>query len=464
MADYDVVVVGAGSTGTNAAWYVRDNGLSCAVVEDRLVGGECSYWACIPSKALLAAPNAVAAARRLPGAAAAVGGDVDPGAVMARRDDLIYDLDDQHQVDWMGDVGADLIRGRGRLAGKRTVEVTVAGGGTRRLTAARAVVVATGSRPAVPAIEGLRHIRFWDNHDVTTAKDVPARLVVLGGGSVGCEMAQAYKRLGAREVTIVQRGPRLLPRLEPWVGALLADAFRDDGITVLTSRQAVKVTRAAHDAPVVLQLDDGSEITGEELLVAVGRAHNTDDIGLESVGLEPGGPLGVDDRLRVQGVDGDWLYAAGDVNGRALLTHQGKYQARLVGDIVAGRDREAWADRRAVPQVIFTDPEIAAVGPTEQQAREAGVDVKVVSSDISGVAGAALAGEGTRGRAQLVIDQGRRVVLGATFVGPHVGELLHSATIAVAAEVPIDVLWHAVPSFPTLSEIWLRLLEDDRGV
>lgn len=463
-ADYDVIVIGAGSTGTNAAWYARENGLSCVVVEDELVGGECSYWACMPSKALLGPPQAVAAARRLPGAAAAVTDDVDAGAVLSRRDAFNSGLDDEGQVDWMDSIGADLIRGRGRLAGERTVEVSSGDGSRQTLHARRGVVVATGSRASLPPIDGLRETRVWTNREATSAEKVPARLLVLGGGVVGCEMAQAYHRLGAEQVTIIEMADSILGTYEPWVAELVEQAFDDEGIVISTGATAVKVSRDGPDGPVTVGLDDGSQMTGDELLVAVGRTFNTDDIGLETVGAEPGGPLEVNDRLRVDGVDGDWLYAAGDVNGRAMLTHQGKYQARLVGDILAGKDRSAWADSKAVPQVMFTDPEVAAVGPTEAQAREAGIEVKTVSYDIAKVAGGALAGDGVVGRAALVIDQARRVVIGATFVGPHVGELLHSATIAVVGEVPIDRLWHAVPSFPTISEVWLRLLEADRGV
>ena len=458
---YDVIVLGAGSTGTNVAWYARDNDLTVAVVERELVGGECSYWACMPSKALLGPTHVLAAARRLPGAAAAVG-DVDVEAVLARRDEFISHLDDSSQVQWMEGIDADLIRGEGRLSGEREVAVTAADGSVRRLAARRAVVLATGSRASSPPVDGLADIRTWDNRDVTTAKGIPERLLILGGGVVGCEMAQAYRRLGARGVTIIQRSDVLVANFEPWAGALLADALTADGITVLTGRSGEHASRDGEDGTVTLRLDDGTELAGDELLVAAGRSFNTDDIGLDTVGLEPGGPVEVDDQLRATGVDGGWLYAAGDVNGRALLTHQGKYQARLVGDIIAGKERSAWADHTAVPQVMFTDPELAAVGLSEQQARDAGIDVKTVSYEIGSVAGGALLG--AKGRAQLVIDQSERVVVGATFVGPNVGEMLHAATIAVVGKVPIDTLWHAVPAFPTVSEIWLRLLEADRGV
>ncbi len=390
--------------------------------------------------------------------------DVDVDAVLARRDRFISHLDDESQVQWLDSIDADLIRGQGRLAGEREVTVTSTDGSVQRLFARRAVVVATGSRASLPPVEGLRDIRTWDNRDVTTAKDIPQRLLVLGGGVVGCEMAQAYRDLGAEEVTIVERSERLVGGFEAWASPLLAEAFHDAGIRVLTGRSVEHVARQGEDGPVTVRLDDGTSLGGDELLVAAGRTFNTDDLGLESIGLDPGGPLKVDDQLRVSSVGGEWLYAAGDVNGRALLTHQGKYQARLVGDIIAGKQRSAWADHSAVPQVMFTDPELAAVGRTEQQARDAGIDVKTVSYEIGSVAGGALLGNGIRGRAQLVIDQTERVIVGATFVGPHVGEMLHAATIAIVGRVPLDTLWHAVPAFPTVSEVWLRLLEADRGL
>jgi pyruvate/2-oxoglutarate dehydrogenase complex dihydrolipoamide dehydrogenase (E3) component len=461
---YDVIVLGAGSTGTNVAWYARDNGLSVVVVEAELVGGECSYWACMPSKALLGPTHALAAARRLPGAVEAVTRDVETAAVLARRDAFISHLDDSSQAAWLDSIDAALVRGHGRLDGERAVTVTSSDGSVRRLSARRAVVVATGSRAATPPVDGLADIRSWDNRDVTTAKDIPRRLLVLGGGVVGCEMAQAYRRLGAQQVTVLERSGWLVGGFEPWAGELLADAFAEDGIDVRLNTSVVHASRAGVDGPVTVRLDDGSEIVGDELLVAAGRTANTDDIGLDTVGIDAVGPLEVDDQLRVTAVTGDWLYAAGDVNGRALLTHQGKYQARLVGGIVAGKPHSAWADHTAVPQVMFTDPELAAVGRTEQQARDAGLDVKTVTYEISSVAGGALLGSGIRGRAQLVIDQQERVVVGATFVGPHVGEMLHAATIAIVGKVPLDTLWHAVPAFPTVSEVWLRLLEADRGL
>jgi len=274
------------------------------------------------------------------------------------------------------------------------------------------------------------------------------------------EMAQAWRRLGAREVTVLDQAPRLVPQLEPFASDELKAAFEHEGITVLLDAEVARAERAADDAPVTLTLRDGRTVTGDELLVATGRRPNTGDLGLDTVGLEPGTPFEVDDQLRASGVDGGWLYAIGDVNGRSLLTHMGKYQARIAGDaILHGSKVEAWADHRAVPAVVFTDPQLASVGLTEAEARERGIVVKVVSYGTGNVAGASVHGKGITGTCQLVVDDTRRVIVGATFTGPAVAEMLQAATIAVAGEVTLDTLWHAVPAFPTVSEVWLRLLE-----
>jgi dihydrolipoamide dehydrogenase len=320
-------------------------------------------------------------------------------------------------------------------------------------------VLATGSRARIPDIPGLREAKPWTNREGTGAKAVPRRLVVLGGGVVAAELSQAWRSLGAEEVTLIQRGEHILTRLEPFAAGLVEKALRESGVTLRTRTQVTRVQRPGGQGEVTLTLDSGETLRADEVLAALGREVATRDVGLETVGLTPGKPVEVDDLLRARGVEGGWLYACGDVNGRNLLTHMGKYQARLAGDNILGRQEEAWADVRATPQVIFTHPQVGAVGLTEAEARERGLPVRTVQVGLDSVAGTSLLGQGFDGGVKLVVDEQRRVLLGATFVGPGVGELLHAATIAVAGEVPLDRLWHAVPSFPSVSEVWLRLLE-----
>jgi dihydrolipoamide dehydrogenase len=463
---YDVIVLGAGPTGENVADRVVRGGLSAVVVESELVGGECSYWACMPSKALLRPLHALLGAQRVGGSREAVTGKLDVAAVLARRDRFTNNWDDKGQVEWLSGAHVDLVRGHGRLAGPRRVEVD-GPEGTVALEAARAVVVCTGSDAAVPPIPGLAEAKPWTSRQATSAKAVPGRLVVMGGGVVGCEMAQAFAALGSH-VTVVEKGDHLLALNEPVAGRLVAEAMAAAGIDVRFG-VGVEGARRGPGGEVTVVLSDG-ELGADELLVATGRKPRTEDIGLATVGLKPGQWLEVDDSLAVTAVEGEWLYAAGDVNHRALLTHQGKYQARICGDAIVARssgvfDPAPWgrhcasADHRAVPQVIFTDPEVGAVGLTEEKARAAGLRVKVVDYALGHVAGAALYADGYTGHARMVVDEDRQVVVGATFVGPGAGELAHAATVAVVGEVPLGRLWHAVPSYPTMSEIWLRLLE-----
>jgi len=452
---YDVIVIGAGPTGENVADRARRGGLTAVVVESELVGGECSYWACMPSKALLRPVAAVAEAAAVRGVS---GARLDAAEVLKRRDSFTHDWKDDGQVTWLEDEKIDLVRGHGRLTGDRQVSV-----GDVTLRARHAVVIATGTGAFVPP--ALAGVNPWTSRDATSAKSVPARLAVVGGGVVGCEMAAAWSALGSR-VTLLSRGG-LLDRVPAFAGELVAAGLRDAGVDVRTGVNVTTASRAAGtDGAVTLALDDGTTVLADEVLAAVGRTPKTADIGLETVGLEPGSWLPVDDTLRVTAVDGGWLYAAGDVNHLALLTHMGKYQARVCGDAIAARaaGREPTvrdlASRRWVPQVVFTLPEVAAVGLTAEQAQAAGCRVRVVEYELVNVAGAGLFADDYRGHAQLVVDEDRQVVVGLTMAGPGVGEMIHAATVAVAGEVPLHQLWHAVPSYPTMSELWLRLLEE----
>ncbi|MCP3063124.1 NAD(P)/FAD-dependent oxidoreductase [Myxococcus sp. K38C18041901] len=455
---FDVVVIGGGPTGENAGARAAAAGLSVALVEHELLGGECSYWACIPSKALLRPGDALWMAKQVPGARETLKGPLVASAVLEHRDAMVSHYKDDSQLKWAEGAKLKVVRGHGKLAGPRKVRVEARDGGVSELEARRAVVLATGSRPRIPDIPGLKEARPWDNREGTAAKQVPRRLLVLGGGAVAVELAQAWRSLGS-EVTLVERGKALLSRFEPFVGEQVVQALREDGVKVVMGATVTHVSRPGGQGEVTVKLSTGEELRADALLVGMGRVPRTDALGLETVGLKPGETVQVDDQLRAKGVEGGWLYACGDVNGRNLLTHMGKYQARLVGDVIAGKKASAWADTKATPQVIFTHPQVASVGLTEAKAREQGLPVRTVQYDLGKVSGTSLLGEKLGGTAKLVVDEKRRVVLGATFTGPEVGEMLHAATIAVAGEVSLDTLWHAVPSFPTMSEVWLRLLE-----
>ena len=433
-----------------AAGRLGEGGLDVAIVEPHLIGGECSFYACMPSKALLRPGELLAEVRRIPGVREAVTGELDVRSVLDRRDEIIHGLDDSHMEPWLTDRGVAIVRGAGRLDGERRVRA-----GDESLVARRAVIVATGSAPQIPPIPGLDGVKHWTNRESTTAKEVPERLVILGGGVVGVEMAQAYASFGCR-VSLVEGGDRLIAREEPFASDDVRVALQEKGVDVHLDELASAVR--VEDGQVVVELKSGAgPLRGEQLLVATGRKLNTIDIGLESVGLEPGKPVEVDEKMRAN----EWLYAVGDVNGRALLTHMGKYQARVAADVILGEENYCLlSDGGQSPRVIFTDPQVAAVGYTLAGAQEAGLNVRAADVPTQSAAGASFYGrDDAPGTTRFVVDEDRGVIVGATFTGPEVAEFLQAATVAVIGEVPLERLFHAIPAFPTRSEVWLYLLE-----
>lgn len=468
-AVYDVIVLGGGAVGENAADRAARTGLSVAVVEEDLVGGECSYWSCMPSKALLSPGAALAAAQAHPGAAEAASSTVHVHPALARRDEIVSHWDDAAQVQWLADAGLELVRGRGRLDGPRHVVVTTAQE-EHRLTARFAVVLATGSAPYIP--EELAQVNAWTSRDAAAVREVPDSLAIVGGGAVATEMGTAFTDLGCA-VTMLVRGDRVLSRTESFASEAVAESLRQLGVDLRLHSPVTSALRL-DGGGALLHLEDGTRVEADEVLVATGRRPRTADLGLETLGLAADRPLSVSDTGEVTDVPGQWLYAVGDVGGRTHTTHQGKYAARATGDLIAQRfgadsgvsEPGPWtpwhasANAVAAPQVVFTRPQVATVGSTLAQAEDDGVAARQVTVPWSAVAGAALTGHAAQGTASLVVDTDSQVVLGATFVGPAASELLHAATVAVVGGVALDRLWHAVPSFPTISEIWLRLLEE----
>ena len=421
--------------------------MKVAIVEQHLVGGECSFYACMPSKALLRPQELVREAGRVPGVTV-TGPDAE--AVLRRRDEVVHDLDDSSQLPWLEERGIELVRGRGRLAAERRVEVD-----GRTLEAERAVVLAAGSLAAIPPIEGLDAIDPWTNREGTTSKKVPNSLVVLGGGVAGVELAQAWRSLGS-EVVVLEAGDCVLSREEPFAGHQVAAALVEAGVDLRIESKAERVAR--ENGRVVVSLEGGGTAEGDELLVVVGRKPPTEDLGLEAVGLTPGKYVDTDATLQVPDIP--WLYAIGDTNGRALLTHMGKYHARLAADNIAGGDERIEIDGGRSPRIVFTDPQVAAVGHTLESAQKEGLNVRAVDVSTSGTAGASFYGRNAEGTSRFVVDEDRQVLAGVTFVGAEVADFLQAATVAVVGEVPLAKLAHAVPPFPARSELWLYFLEE----
>lgn len=467
--DFDVVIVGGGVGAIAAARRLASAGVSVALVEDRLVGGECHYWGCNPTKTLLRPIEVFNSAKAVPGVREVISGDMpDVAAVFAKRDAIIEHLSDRDRTDSLRNAGVAVFHGVGRLSGERTVRVAYALGDTTEavLTARHAVVLATGTRPNVPEIPGLAQARPWTNRDLTTMARVPPRALVVGGGPVGVEFATILTGLGTA-VTLLVRGSTLLPQCEPEARKLVAESLKSKGVTIHFETELSRVARRVADGPVTASFHRQT-IEVDEVVLATGRRTNTDSIGLETVGLPTGECVSVNDRLQAVGVTGDWLYALGDTTGRARLSHISTYHGRVVADIIAARaaGRELSTneliarDAGNLAQVIFTEPQVAWAGRTESHSLADGFVVRTRTACYPGTLSfLALFRDGFQGWAKLVINAETNTLLGATFVGPEFSELVQAATLAIVAKVPVSLLRHVVAPHPTVNQVWDLLVD-----
>lgn len=469
--DFDVIVLGGGVGGVAAVRKLAALAFSVALVEDRLVGGECHYWGCNPSKTLLRPIEVFNLAKAVPGVREAISDQaLDIAAIFDKRDALIEHLSDQDRTASLQQAGITVFHGFGHLSGERTVRVAYAPGDTTEivLTACHAVVVATGTRPNVPAVPGLAEARPWTNRDLTTMTKVPPRALVVGGGPVAVEFATILSGLGSA-VTLLVRETTLLPNCEPEARVLVAHSLRSVGVEIHFETELSAAARPVAGGPVTATFQ-GRTLEVDEIVLAAGRRTNTDDIGLETLGLPGGGIVSVNDHLQAVGVTGGWLYALGDTTGRARLSHISTYHGRLVADIIAalaaGRelsDNELTArDAGNLAQVIHTDPQVAWAGRTESQARAEGFAVRTRTAHYpDDVSFLALYRDGFEGWAKLVIDDKTNTLLGATFVGPQFSELVQAATLAILAKIPVSLLRHAVAPHPTINQVWDPLLTQE---
>ncbi|MGV9799608.1 dihydrolipoyl dehydrogenase family protein [Mycobacterium sp. NPDC003449] len=468
MADkeFDVIVIGGGPGGETTAKFLASANLSVALVEDRLIGGECHYWACNPTKTLLRPIEVLGLAKAVPGVREAVSADrPDVAAVLAKRDVIINHLSDQAFTTALGQAGITVLHGFGRLSGERTVRVAGNDGTEDVLTARHAVVLVTGTRPDIPAVPGLAEAHPWTNREVATMTGVPPRTLVVGGGVVGVEFATILAGLGSA-VTLLVRGDSVLRNFEPEARQLVERSLRGEGVQIHLKTELSAVSRPAPGEPVTATFN-GQTIEVDELVIATGRRVNTDDIGLEAVGLPAGEFVAVNDHLQARGVEGGWLYALGDTTGRALLSHISQYHARVVADVITARaegrqlgdDDLVARDTGNLAQVVFTSPQVVAVGRTESQAVADGFTVRTRTARYpETVPQLELYRDGFDGWAKLVIDAETNTLLGATFVGPEFTELVQAATLAVVAKVPTTLLRHVVAPHPSVNQVWDPLL------